>query len=75
MKYAPFPLTMLSHLLLSPTNAQIFFLLVANLQCTLQWSNKQICYKETLVRSDHPMMILLYIYIVHYVVRASVLPF
>jgi hypothetical protein len=25
-------------------------------------SNKQICYKETLVRSDHPMMILLYIY-------------
>jgi hypothetical protein len=36
-----------------------FFFLLANLQFTLQLSNKQICYKETLVRSNHPMMILL----------------
>jgi hypothetical protein len=46
---------------------QIFFL--ANLQSTLQWSNRQICYKETLVRSNHPMMILLCILYVMLCVR------
>jgi hypothetical protein len=36
-----------------------YFLQIYNLLYKL--SNKQICYKETLVRSDHPTMILLYI--------------
>jgi hypothetical protein len=34
-----------------------FFLQIYNLLYKL--SNKQICYKETFVRSNHPMMILL----------------
>jgi hypothetical protein len=43
------------------------FLQIYNLLYKL--SNKQICYKETLVRSNHPMMILLCI------MYATLLPF
>jgi hypothetical protein len=38
---------------------QLFFSFLANLNLLYKWSNKQICYKETPVRSNHPMMILL----------------
>jgi hypothetical protein len=44
-----------------------YFLQIYNLLYKL--SNKQICYKETLVRSNHPMMILLCILYVMLCVR------
>jgi hypothetical protein len=47
-----------------------FFIYFSQIYILLyKWSNKQICYKETLVRSDHPMMILLCILYVMLCVR------
>jgi hypothetical protein len=45
----------------------IYFLQIYNL--LYKWSNKQICHKETFVRSNHPMMILLCILYVMLCVR------
>jgi hypothetical protein len=44
-----------------------YFLQIYNLLYKL--SNKQICYKETLVQSDHPMTILLYMLCIMLCVR------
>jgi hypothetical protein len=56
--------------LISATTKLIFFFYFLQIYNLLyKWSNKQICYKETLVRSNNPMMILLCILYVMLCVR------
>jgi hypothetical protein len=49
-----------------PSNTTLFFYFLQIYNLLYKLSNKQICYKKTLVRSNHPMMILLcmvYLYV------------